>query len=393
MTRSRQISLFSLSIGFFWFSQYVYVPIFPTYIKEMGISYEMLGIILGSFGFTQMLLRIPLGIWSDRMNKRRPFIIAGAVVSVISAVGMWLLPSEVGLLLFRGLSGVAAASWVIHTVAFASLFPASEASKAMGIVNAILNAGQVLAMFAGGLVAFYWGQEYTFLVAAAGGVVGIALSFSAPEQPESKREPMRVGQLLAMMKQHNLVTASCLGLCIQALTYGTVYGFTPVLARQLGASHFELGLMNTVFILPGIVASAMSGGYFTRRLGERYSIAVSFAATGIAYALIPSLSSLNSLYLSQAVGGFARGLIFPLLMGLSIRGVASHQRASAMGVFQAIYGIGMFLGPVLFGMIGDQAGLNWGFWLAGGIAFASALAASLEVRKNLVRENTQSTLH
>lgn len=379
MTRSSQLTLFGLSIGFFWFSQYVYVPVFPAYVREMGISYEMLGIILGSYGFTQMLLRIPLGIWSDTINKRRMFIVVGVFVSVASSIGMWLFPSAMGLLVFRALSGVAAATWVIHTVAFASLFQPDEASKAMGIVNAILNAGQVTAMFVGGLIAFHFGQEYTFLVAAAGGVVGVVLSFAAPEPEAGRRPALTLTGLLAMAKQRNLIIASLLGFCIQVLTFGTVYGFTPVVARQIGASNFELGLLQTLFILPGILASTLSGSYFATRFGERFSVAVGFVATAAAYAMIPSITSIYGLYLSQALGGFARGIVYPLLMGMSIRDVAGHQKASAMGVFQAVYGAGMFLGPVMIGAVSDHAGLVWGFWVAGAFAIASAVLAAIKL--------------
>lgn len=379
MRQSTRLTLFGLSIGFFWFSQYVYVPVFPAYAREMGISLDMLGVILGSYGFTQMLLRIPLGIWSDTINKRRIFIVAGVCTSVVSCLGMWLFPSETGLLIFRALSGVAAASWVIHSVAFASLFQSQDAAKAMGIVNAIMNVGQVIAMFAGGLIAFHFGQEYTFLVAAAGGVVGVALSFAAPEPNGDKRPPLTLSALLAIGKQRNLVMASLLGFCIQVLTYGTVYGFTPIAARQAGASNFELGLLHTVFILPGIIASALSGTFFTRRFGGRASIVAGFIATAAAYGVIPWLSTMSGFYVSQVLGGFARGVVYPLLMGLCIRDVAGYQRASAMGVFQAVYGVGMFLGPVLMGIVSDRAGLNWGFWLIGAFAVVSAAFAFLQL--------------
>jgi predicted MFS family arabinose efflux permease len=296
-------------------------------------------------------------------------------------------------LIFRGLSGVAAATWVIHTVTFASLFQPDQATKAMGIINAILNLAQVLAMFAGGLIATHFSQEYTFLVAAAGGVVGIALSFAAPEPEEHKRPALTLSGLLAMAKQRNLMIASLLGFCIQVLTYGGVFGFTPVAARQIGASNFELGLLQTVFMLPGIVASTLSGTYFANRFGERLSIAASFAITGAAYAVIPSLTGIYGLYLSQALGGFARGLIFPLLMGLSMRGIANHQRASAMGVYQAIYGLGMFVGPVLVGMISDRISLDWGFWLMGAFGVGSAMVAAMHLTSTKVStENTSVSL-
>jgi len=58
-------------------SLYAYVPILSPYAESLGASYKMVGMIIGSYGFTQMLLRIPLGIISDKMGNRKLFIISG----------------------------------------------------------------------------------------------------------------------------------------------------------------------------------------------------------------------------------------------------------------------------------------------------------------------------
>jgi MFS family permease len=78
------------------------------------------------------------------------------------------------------------------------------------------------------------------------------------------------------------------------------------------------------------------------------------------------------LYLSQAIGGFARGLVLPLLMGLSIKLFPDDKRSTAMGIFQAIYGLGMFGGPVLAGALSSTYNLAMGFWVTGMIGLAGA---------------------
>lgn len=59
---------------------------------------------------------------------------------------------------------------------------------------------------------------------------------------------------------------------------------------------------------------------------------------------------------TQFIDGFGQGMISPSLMGLSIKGVKNNKRASAMGFFQAVNGVGMFCGPVIVGMLSDAAG-------------------------------------
>ena len=74
--------------------------------------------------------------------------------------------------------------------------------------------------------------------------------------------------------------------------------------------------------------------------------------------------------LSQAISGSGQGFVLPLLMSLAVDTVAQERRATAMGFFQAIYGLGMFLGPWLGGIISDHFTLNIGFF------FMAALAAA-----------------
>ena len=58
----------------------------------------------------------------------------------------------------------------------------------------------------------------------------------------------------------------------------------------------------------------------------------------------------------------------------------ADKRATAMGFFQAIYGLGMFIGPVLMGIIGDYFSLNEGFIVLGVLGACSALLAYLFVQ-------------
>lgn len=60
-------------------------------------------------------------------------------------------------------------------------------------------------------------------------------------------------------------------------------------------------------------------------------------------------------------------------MGLSIKRIAENRRATAMGFFQSIYGLGVLLGPVLVGISSNLGGLNIGFWFTGIIGFIAAV--------------------
>ncbi len=370
-----RIPLFCTVTSLYWFSLYAYVPTLSPYLKSLGISYKMVGLVVGSFGFSQMLFRIPLGILSDRINRRKIFVILGILLGGISSLGLWLFNDVIIILLFRLLAGVAAASWVTYTVLFSSYFKNERASKAIGIINSFLKIGQVVAMFLGGLAAQYYGQKAPFLVAAIGAVVGLFLSSGIVEKKVVDHEPLKINQLFQIVKNVNLLIVSGLAILFQLIIFATIFGFVPMVAKDIGASSFQLGMLATLATIPGIFSSAMSGTYFGNKFGEGNTIMAGFVILAFSCVVVPYIQSVYLLFVNQIIGGFAWGLVFPLLMGLSIKQIDENRRATAMGFFQAVYGIGMFTGPVLIGFISDMAGLTVGFWFVGTIGFIAAILA------------------
>lgn len=330
----------------------------------------MIGLVVGAYGITQLLLRIPQGVLSDRWRKRKIFVIGAMFVSAVSALGMFWFQDVFALLLFRGLSGVAATVWVIMVVLFASYFSSSDAPKAYGIMNSVNFTAQVVGMFAGGVVAEVWGWRSTFMLAAAGATLGLGLSMFVRENVPKVGPPLQLSQVPEILRNHHMLLASGLAIIVQLLTYGTVYGFVPVAARHLGATNFELGLLTTLASLPGIFASMLAGTWFVTRLGRRATLCFGFFLMALSAAIVPVLSSTLQLFGTQLIGGFGRGLVFPLLMAFAVTSVGDRIKATAMGAFQSLYAIGMFVGPVLVGVVGDMAGLNAGFWLCGLVGLA-----------------------
>lgn len=381
MNSSFRPYLFCFMTGLFWFSQYTYVPVLSPYAQSLGASYKMVGIILGSYGLMQMLIRIPLGVWSDKLRKRKIFVILGVLFSIVSSLGVWFAQSVPSLLFFRTLSGISASTWVVFTVLFSSYFKGPEAPKAIGILNSFNFAGQMTAMFLGGIVAKSFGPEYSFLLGGIGGIFALALSFGIVERQDVLRTPVSLKELLETIKDYNLLVVSFLAVLSQLLTYATILGFTPIAAKQIGADSFQLGILTTLATLPSIFSSALGGTVFLKKVGEKRTVALGFILTALYCLSIPFTKQVELFYISQLVAGFGRGLVFSLLMGLSIKSIAFEKRATAMGFFQAVYGLGMFLGPMLVGFFGDSIGLDSSFFALTVVGAAGALISVLAIRE------------
>ena len=108
--------ILGLCIMFFWAAQYVYVPILPTYVRGLDASFQMIGIIGGAYGFTQMLLRVPLGIISDKVGKKKIFVIIGMLSVLSCTLTLYLFTNIYAVLAARLISGVASSFWIVMIV-------------------------------------------------------------------------------------------------------------------------------------------------------------------------------------------------------------------------------------------------------------------------------------
>jgi predicted MFS family arabinose efflux permease len=367
------IRLFILVTAFYWFSMYAYIPTFSPYIESLGASHKMIGLILGSYGFTQMLIRIPLGIYSDRINKKKIFVNIGILLSFLSTAGMWFAETPALILVFRSLAGASAATWVSFTVLFSSYFEKDDTAHAIGLINASNKSGQVVGMLLGGIIAQALGQQFPFLLAAAGAVVGFSLSLKVDEKKDVDHQAITFKEILKVARNKSLLTVSFLAILMMMISHSTTFGFIPVAAKNLGATSFHLGLLTTITTIPGILSSYLSGSYFSQRLGEKNTVTVGFSLLALSCLLVPLIDHLYLLYFNQMLNGFAQGMIFPVLMGLSIKNVEANKRGTAMGFFQAIYGLGMFTGPIFVGTISDFDGLKMGFWMIGLVGILGAV--------------------
>ncbi len=374
MVKNVKIYLLYTVTSLFWFSTYIYSPVLPTYIKSLGASYFMVGLILGCYGVGQLVLRVPIGIISDRLGKRRIFISLGLFSLVISSAGLYLFDQPMLILVFRTFSGVASAFWVIFTVLYSSYFDESEATKVVGILNAFCNGGILLGLISGGFIVDGFGVRATFFVSLIIAVTGFVLSFGISEK-KLERKPAEVKELLMVVREGNFQTVAVIGVICQFVSFATIYGFTPVVAKNLGASEFQIAMLTALSAVPSVIGSALSGSFFAGKLGERRTIIYGLLISALSCCIIPYSHNLAVLSVAQLLGGFGTGTVFPLLMGLSIQNVPGDKRATAMGIFQAIYGLGMFMGPTVVGALADGIGIRWGFITIGAVALAGIFVA------------------
>lgn len=365
-------NLFSGVMILFWLSLYAYVPQMANYAKELGASYKLIGLIAGAYGFSQTILRIPLGILSDKLGNRKVFILLGIFSAILSAVIVIISPNPYSLLIARLLAGVASATWVNFTVLFLSYYQADESSKSLAIATSNSKIGQLIAMLIGGFVAINYGVINIFIISIITAVLSLIFGFFIKEiKIEPNNKEANKNGLKTVIENKRILKISFLGIIVQFISYATAFGFTPLVAADLGANDLQLSYLSVAYTLPQIVFTVIAGTVMVKKFGEKNSLILGFLVSSILCFITPFAPTLAVLYIIQFLSGIGNAITFPILMSMVMEGVEYHLMTTTMGFYQAAYGVGMIAGPIILGSIGDYLGLGYGFFAVGFLSLFS----------------------
>ncbi|MCY0880038.1 MAG: MFS transporter [Firmicutes bacterium] len=369
----RQAIRLLVAIGLFWMGLYLYIPILTLDVVRHGGTAAFAGLVVAAYGVPQLLVRISLGIWADRLGRLYPFMVGGFILVLLSSLGMAVWQVPLMFLLLRVVAGLAASTWAMFTMAYTEAAMSSHAAQAMGWVSFANSVGQVVASLVGGWAADHWGWSSPFWLSVAvalGGILMLGRPKSYP--PRSRGSSLQHWQ--KVMSLASVRQASLLGIVLQALTFMTTYGYTPLLAAHEGLSRTGLGLLTAVSLVSSIGATVLTGSWLSRRVASRTLLMGSFAAMAGSIVLTPWVGAGWGLFATQAVLGASRGMATPLLMAWTIQDAPQDQRTTAMATYQSLYSIGMIGGPVLAARIVAQWGLSAPFAVAGGIGAIAVIS-------------------
>ncbi|MCH7593591.1 MAG: MFS transporter [Chloroflexi bacterium] len=355
--RTRGIVLVTAATFFMWVSLYLYVPFLPIRAQDLGASNTMVGAVIASYAIAQIALRIPIGVGSDMLGRRKPFALIAMASAVIGALWLGASPTPLSMFFARALTGVAGAGWVALSILYASYFTSRDTAGAMSRIMAVNGIALVLATLAGGWIAELINPTATFYSGVVAGSIGITLLLLAPEPPMGQQRSYSRATFISIARTPLLVRVSIISVFAHFVTFATSFSFIPIYAREIGGSESQIGYISTAMFAGG-VAGTVCAPWVARKIGYPAAIVAGVLMVAAATVVVPSLGHVFSLGVSQAVGGFGRGLETALLMTLAVLAVIPAQRATAMGMYQAVYAIGMITGPVVAGVVADSVSIN-----------------------------------
>ena len=375
--RKTLIRIYVVAVSLYWVSLYLYAPTLPTHVKATANDLAMAGVVLSMYGLWQALVRFPLGIVSDWIGRRKPFILAGFALSAAGAAMMGLADGVPGLLVGRAITGLAAGTWVPLVVLFSSLFPPEDSVKASSLLTLVGTISRVVATgVTGSLNNLSGGYTMAFMGAAVAGILALIIVLPSKEQARPPKAPS-LQSIWTLVARRDVLLPSLLSAVGQYANWTATFSFIPILAEDLGATGVTLSMLLSLNLVIMAVGN-LGATALANRIGARRLVYIGFALLFVGLIGSAMAPSLVWIFAAQVCIGLAQGVTYPVLMGLCIRYVDDSQRTMAMGLHQAIYAVGMFAGPAVSGVVAKAIGIRPMFGVTG---FAALVIGLLVARQ------------
>lgn len=365
----------ALCAAVFWFSLYLYIPYLTPHLLAMGISASLAGVIVASHAFVQMVTRFPMGIAASKRGTHKRTIVIGMAMSAVSAAIMYWFPSAAMLCVGNALSGYSSAAYIGFTVVYGKYYTPQQSDKAMGLLSAVVESGILTAFVLGGFLDAAGGIRLIFLAACVSGAAGFVLSLFVKDVKLPKT-PETISDIRKVVSNRMLILSSVLCILLKMIVFGTAFGFTPKLARDIGAQGVELGFINAIFIASSVLSSVLVTTKMGRRIGDVRLSALGFIFLCIYSVSITFVRSIPLFMVLQFVGGLGYASLTAIFMSNATRSLPDDQKSAGQGLYQALDSLGSTLGPIMIGVFADLFSYTAAFLAAACIA-AAGVALSL----------------
>jgi MFS family permease len=366
-------------------------------VPLLGITLSeslLIGLALSMFGFLNSLNQPFTGRLSDRVGRRKLFILLGLAILTVGSGGYVFVSEYRWVLFFRVLQGVGAAFTIPATVALVNELATGDRTRGgnFGVYNTFRLIGFGFGPVIAGVVIEVWGFDAAFAVAVAGAFLSFLLVLLLIDDPEETQASAGEDLSIAVRGPPGKLLDPVFTLGLGTVAMGIAIAlFAPLEAQinsRLGQSTvlfgLEFGAVTLANILFQIPVGRASDGYGRRPFLILGFIILAPSTLAQGYVLSPALMTL-----ARLTQGVAVAMVFA--PSLALAGDLAREGASGttLSILTMAFGLGVAIGPLSAGFL-ERFGFHTPF-LAGSVLAILALGlVYTQVEETL--EETKSIL-
>lgn len=337
---------FSVFLGF-----QMTLPTLPLFVKELGGSDQSIGIIVGIFTFSALLLRPYAGKALETRGRRFVFL-TGLIIFVLS-LGVFGFITSIALLIFiRIIQGV---GWGFSNTATGTiatdLVPKERRGEGLGYFglsgNIALAFGPSLGLTLAGVMSF----KSLYLICAACGLTAFLLSTKI-RYKKVEAMPEKSTTVKFDIFEKTAVKPSVL-LFLITVTFGGIASFLPLYAAEKGIAGIEGYFL--VYALFLMISRTFAGQIYDKK-GHEYVFLPGAVLIFTAMLLLSWLPNIWVMLFAAMLYGLGFGSVQPTLQAWAMNSASEYRRGMANATFFSFFDLGVGLGAMTFGTLASVFG-------------------------------------
>jgi DHA1 family tetracycline resistance protein-like MFS transporter len=361
----------------------IILPLLPFYAEKFGASAAVVGLLVSTYAFCQLISGPILGRLSDHMG-RRPLLLVSQVGTLIGflilayANALWVI------FLSRVIDGATAGNLSLAQAYISDVTKPEERAKSFALIGIAFGMGFLIGPAVSGYLSQYGFQYPIFAAAGLSATSILATYFLLPSSKPAAADgatPRKFtvldwGNYARYFREPKLAP-----LLWQFLAFAFAFsmfmtGF-PLFAERRFQWHArpfgpkEVGYVYGYLGLLGIILQGGLIGSLVKKFGEVGLIRVGFfcamaglAALGFAYGIAPML-------IVTAVASSGMGVIRPAVTSLITQRAARSEQGVVLGLTQSLNSFSQIAAPALAGLLIDHSLLSTWAMIAAGICSAA----------------------
>jgi len=344
------------------FSTEMVLGVLPLFIvSSLGASRAILGVIEGSSELTSYAFRMVSGSLSDKVGKRKIFVIAGYSLSTITkpffaASSGWLDAFVVrfGDRMGKGLRTAPRDALIADSV------QESRAGRAFGLHRTIDQIGAIIGPVAAFALLQFMDIRDIFLISLIPGAIAVLILVFFVKEVAIKRSLARTNILSNIDRVIRGNRPFVLLLIITGIFGIGAFNFSFILLRasDLGIAD---NLIPLVYAIINVAHTAIGipSGILADKVGKEKVLIIAYSVFALSTALM-LLFTENTFYayILAAIFGLYMGISETVQRAVVPKYVVSELRGTAYGLYNVVIGTTFFVANVVFGFLWDNYSLD-----------------------------------
>ncbi|MCR4442377.1 MAG: MFS transporter [Peptococcaceae bacterium] len=341
-----------ISNGFSSFGFQILLPTFPLLISGFGATEAQIGLVVGSFTYSAILIR-PFSAMAIKWLGKKSFLLLGIFVCFVAAAGYNFATNVTLALLTRTIHGLGfGISTTLYATLAADIIPASRRGEGMGYYGLCTTISMSIAPILGVELVKSSGFTLLFMVTALCLVISFICIkfFFKPDTLTAVEEKNSDDSLLSKIMERQALFPSFLAL-LTGICTGGVVSFISLYGKELRIVNIGwFFLFNTL----AVFISRILGGRICDRRGYFWVLLPGAFILLIGLIVLSQAKSSVTLIASALLYGFGVGALLPYLQAWMINRVKPERRGLANATFYNTYDLGIGGGSVLLGFIAEK---------------------------------------